>query len=136
MNKETMPKRKQGFPFPLKTQQLSDGRYMMLLADFVYVDSRLISHIAPKGLNYDGGTIPRFFWRLIGSPFTGKARYAYPIHDWECKQAHKAPTRELRKDLRKKADATLREVCQFLDVPRWKAFVLYRGVRIGAIVAR
>ena len=32
----------------------------------------------------DGASIPRFFWRFIGSPFIGRYRRASVIHDVHC----------------------------------------------------
>ena len=36
---------------------------------------------APQGMITDGASIPRFFWRIIGSPLSGKYRQAAVIHD-------------------------------------------------------
>jgi hypothetical protein len=55
-----------------------------LLADFSFVRTTGETITAPKGFRYDGASIPRLFWRIIGSPFTGDYRRAAVIHDWLC----------------------------------------------------
>jgi hypothetical protein len=45
------------------------------------VQIREMIFLAPEGMITDGASIPRLFWRLIGSPFTGKYRRAAIIHD-------------------------------------------------------
>lgn len=63
---------------------LNDGREMELTQDFSFVDEHNITWHAPKSSVVDGASIPRFFWRYIGSPFVGKYRRASVIHDVYC----------------------------------------------------
>ena len=42
----------------------------------------------PKGYCYDGATIPRFFWRIIGSNTDNKFLIAALIHDVLCENHH------------------------------------------------
>ena len=125
----------QAFSGTLKKEELPDGRHARLTEEFWYRDKKGNKHIAHKGFVYDGGSIPRFFWRVIGPPFTGKARYAYPIHDVECKRARDIALDtdpEMGEAFRKKADLTFIEMLEFLGVPWWKRRIMYRGVRLGA----
>lgn len=64
---------------------LPDGRNMVLVQPFSYVDSRNISWPVPAGTRVDGASIPSAFWSIIGAPFTGKFREASVIHDYYCK---------------------------------------------------
>jgi len=67
-----------------QVQWLKDGRLMRLMEDVIYLDRNLKEWKAPKGAVVDGASIPRFFWRIIGSPFVGKYRRASAIHDYYC----------------------------------------------------
>jgi hypothetical protein len=69
----------------VRTEWLDDGRTMRLLADVSFVDSSGRRWDALAGDEVDGASIPRFFWRFIGSPFVGKYRRASVIHDIFCK---------------------------------------------------
>lgn len=68
----------------VQAEWLDDGRKMRLLADFVYIDPNEIKWSAPEGSIVDGASIPRIFWTIFGSPFTGKYRDASVIHDVAC----------------------------------------------------
>lgn len=63
-----------------------NGRKMTLLTPVEFQDSRGKVYTAPAGSVIDGSSIPRFFWRVIGSPYTGKHRMASVIHDVGCQQ--------------------------------------------------
>ena len=125
----------QGFsePFAVEFIQNGKGRKAKLQEALTYTDADGMHHTAPKGLIFDGGSIPRFFWQPIGSPYTGRARMAYPIHDFECAVARTAYTASERWAMRKDADKLLHEMCLFLGVSRWRSAAIYRGVRIGAL---
>lgn len=62
-----------------------EKRKMRLLDDFGFVDSNGVEWWARKGDIIDGASIPRFFWRVIGSPFVGFYREPSVIHDVYCK---------------------------------------------------
>jgi len=134
MTTHPIDKATQGFTGPLLTEQLSDGRNMRLLDDFGYVDDKGVLHLAPADFIYDGGSIPRFLWRLIGSPFTGKARKAYPIHDYERAEALKIEDVDRREEVIAYSDATLHDICEFVGVRRWRRRLMYVGIRAFAIL--
>ena len=62
----------------------ADGRTMTLNEPVVFVDARHNRWIAEAGRTIDGASIPRFFWRFIGGPFSGKYRRASVVHDVYC----------------------------------------------------
>jgi len=68
----------------VKVLWLADPRKMQLLEDFVYLDSNGLEWRATKGSIIDGASIPKFFWRVIGSPFIGLYRDPSVIHDVYC----------------------------------------------------
>ena len=101
-----------------------------------YIDRRSRRHTAHRGEITDGGSIPRFFWRVAGPPFQSPLLPAYIIHDHYCTRAA-----DLKKDwpaeyhqLRLEGDELLREMAEVLGASRIKCWYLYRAVRIGATV--
>lgn len=46
--------------------------------------SRKYNFIIPKGYCFDGASVPRFFWRIIGSNTDNKFLVAALIHDYMC----------------------------------------------------
>lgn len=73
------------FPDALKVQDLNGTRNWILTAPFVYLSSEGDRIEVPQGTVWNGASIPRLFWRVIGSPFVGKHRKPSVIHDclWE-----------------------------------------------------
>ena len=59
-------------------------RKMRLTGPFTLIDSQGKRWTAPGNVLVDGSSIPRFFWRIIGSPFVGYHRQASVIHDIAC----------------------------------------------------
>jgi hypothetical protein len=73
-----------------RTEWLNDARSMILMEDFAYMDKRDKMWVAKAGMIFDGASIPRVMWRLIGSPFTGNYRNPAIIHD-AMYDAHRRP---------------------------------------------
>ena len=116
-----------------------DGRHAILLNEVTFTDSIGHVHRAFPGLITDGGSVPRFFWRVIGSPFTF-CLIAYLIHDEECQEARDIGG-PLGQKMRERADITFVEMLEWIDanierinVDWWKRRVMYRGVRVGAVI--
>jgi hypothetical protein len=61
-----------------------DGREMTLVEPFAYIDPKAVRWAAPAGAVVNGASIPRAFWSVIGSPFTGRFRNASVVHDVAC----------------------------------------------------
>ncbi|MDA7950170.1 MAG: DUF1353 domain-containing protein [Pirellulaceae bacterium] len=66
------------------TRWMADGRRMELLNHVSYVDKEGTVWHAPAGTIFDGASIPRFFWWIIGSPYVGLYREAAVVHDVYC----------------------------------------------------
>jgi hypothetical protein len=108
------------FSREVRTVWQGDGRSMMLLDTLVFIDSNGRTWTAPETSIVDGASIPRFFWRLIGSPFVGKYRRASVVHDVYCKQQTR-PYKQVHKMFH---DAML---CD--GVSKSKAWVMYQAVK-------
>lgn len=105
-----------------RVEWVDDDREMKLLEDLIYVDSSGDIWTAKAGLIFDGASIPRFMWRVIGSPFTGKYRRAAILHD----QYYQEPNGKTRKQVDKMFKHAMREDgCSV-----WKAQLMYNAVRM------
>ena len=73
------------FSNTVKAEWLEDDpRKMRILEDVCFTDSNGKIWTAPSGSIVDGASIPKFFWRVIGSPFVGRYRRPSVIHDVYC----------------------------------------------------
>ena len=66
-----------------------DGRTMLLVEDFTYMDQASTKWTAIRSARVDGASIPQLFWSLIGGPFEGQYRNASIVHDTECTAPYK-----------------------------------------------
>ena len=107
------------FDNPIKTEWV--GRRDMRLLGFVtFTDKTGQQWTARAGDVVDGASIPKFFWRFIGSPFIGKYRRPSVIHDVLC----------VRKDFPyKQVHALFYEMMLCEGVPTLKAKAMYYAVR-------
>ncbi len=109
------------------------GKLMYLVEDFI-VQIGQITCVAPKGLATDGASIPRFFWRAVGSPFTGKYRRAAIFHD----AAYKGMLRimdsegtEIKERLKRiEADGLFMCLMQADGAGKMLRWTIYRAVRM------
>lgn len=90
---------------------VGDGEYM------VYADWNGI----PKGFITDGGSIPRFLWRLFGHPFDSDYIEEYVIHDYDYS------TGRIPRD---EADAKMRDGLKAKGMGIIKRNLIYAGVRL------
>lgn len=105
------------------------GPMFQLECDFAVHDDQS-SYIAPKGTLTDGASIPRFFWRIIGPPMTGRYRKAAVIHDagysgslqWNVEGQPTAYTR-------KAMDTLFLRLMKALGVPWWRRRLMHWAVR-------
>jgi endonuclease G len=74
----------------------------------------------PAGFRYNGASVPRPFWSIVGHPLGGRVLRASGLHDWHCRMhdddsggAHRRFYEGLRAD----------------GVARWRADLMYAAVR-------
>jgi hypothetical protein len=69
----------------LVVQDANGIRNWVLVQPFGYRSSEGDRIHVPRGTVWNGASIPRFFWRVVGSPFVGRHRRPSVIHDclWE-----------------------------------------------------
>lgn len=76
----------------------------------------------PEGFTCDGASIPRLFWRVIGSPWTGRYTRAAVLHDFLYRRQFCG---------RKAADKAFLVAMQVEGVSWWKRRLIYYAVRWG-----
>jgi len=91
----------------------------------------------PKGYVTDGASIPRFLWRLCGSPMDLPRVYAAIVHDWLYEPPHMKPTETeagvvLKPYSRGDADKTYRDYQIALGISKIKAYTEYCALRMFA----
>ena len=97
-----------------------DGwKHWILVQDFVEGDITV-----PAGFRTDLASVPRFLWAFI--PPMGRYTQAVVVHDWMC--ANPAMYE------RKYADKVMYQISLKYKTRKWKARIMYIGVRIGAFL--
>jgi len=105
---------------PVQAEWKLDGRGMRLTGhNLVFIDEWGYKWVAAVGDEFDGASIPRFFWRIAGSPYCGKYREASIIHDVYCKH-RRIDSREVHKVFHKMMLAS--------GCSRWKAWCMWKVV--------
>lgn len=112
------------FSGPVRVEFCDDGIHAVILDTITYTDAKGRVWPCPAGTVTDGASIPPQFWGLVGSPFTGKYRVAAVFHDVAYS------TLGMVKD---EADSMLREAAIELGCERWRADLIYDGVRLGGL---
>lgn len=77
------------FEGKLVTEALDDGRNLLVVEPFAFIDAEGAKWRVPKGTQTDGASVPRFFWSLY-PPFSGKYRKAAVVHDVFCQTRERA----------------------------------------------
>lgn len=73
----------------------------------------------PKGWEFDGASIPKVFWSVIGKPTSSKFRLASMVHDWM--YANKMG--------QKNSDELFRKILKKEGVWNFKANIMWAAVR-------
>ena len=77
-----------------------------------------------KGYIWDGATIPKFLWRVVGSQYNPEFLPASMIHDWLCEHKDFIP----KKGAKISSDI-FRDILILYKVPTWKANIMASAVR-------
>ena len=113
------------YPLPLDVRALKGGKRWALLQNFQYQSDKYKRTITAKtGFEFDFASIPRWLWRLLGSPATGLHRRGAVIHDWLYKHGASIGISQ------KEADGIFYEAMICSGVNAVKAWLMYRGVRM------
>lgn len=117
-----MPFQKPGLP----NFHFIDAKNVALDSPLVYVGKRQ-TFTVPRGFVSDFATIPKFLWWLLGP--TGKYTAAAILHDYFCKLLWMRNSPVTGRD----ADGLFRRTCRELGVDPLSRYLLWTGVRWGAL---
>ena len=81
----------------------------------------------PEGYSWDGASIPRWAWSIMGHPLEGDLRLPSLIHDWLCEHSATPADRMV-------ADAISFLLLSRAGVSRWRRICLWAAVRFYALV--
>lgn len=91
----------------------------------------------PAGFQTDGASIPRFLWRVCGTPLDVPRVYAALVHDWlysggipNVARLHDALYLGCPVVTRREADAIYRDIQIALGVSRFKACIEWGALRL------
>lgn len=104
-------------PIHVDAEPLADLEVYKLLTSII-IDGTLI----PKGYLWDGASIPRVFWPIVGSPFDPKLMAPSLYHDFKY---------DVGLGARKDADLGFRKLLIVNGVSKSRAKVMYFAVRLG-----
>lgn len=107
-----------GFRGNLTIRRVSDRDYKVI-GYISYTNNDFIIKVT-EGFVTDGASMPKFAWRIIGSPFTGKYVESAVIHD-SLYRTHKL-TKET-------ADKLFLEMMKVSGVRWWKRKLMYYAVK-------
>lgn len=100
-----------------------DGDAMWeLAADWYIVFNGYVFNL-PIGFKTDGASIPRYLWRVCGTPLEAPRVYAALVHDWLYSGGDPDATRG-------EADAIYRDIQIALGVSKVKAFAEWAALRL------
>ena len=84
-----------------------------------------MTSVEEAGSSWDGATIPRLFWRIIGRPLSQEFRWASFWHDRLCERSY-------RWSDRRAADAVLLALLDREGVAYWRRTAMWLAVRLYA----
>jgi hypothetical protein len=82
----------------------------------------------PVGYRFDGASIPRLAWSLIGAPFEPDFCLAACVHDWYCDHSHELGDYQARVI----GDAVFFRLLQRAGVSRLRRMLMYGAVRLNS----
>lgn len=113
------------------------GRDKMRTVDHVDVsisDAPGITHLVtiPAGYVFDGASVPRIAWSVIGHPFDPTFALAACVHDWYCDAAVRLKDYQLRVI----GDSVFFALLARAGVAEWRRVAMYAAVRFWSFANR
>jgi len=106
--------------------EVADSTHMRLTRELVVSVSSIlgVTHqiVIGPGYVFDGASIPRFAWSIIGAPFEPDFMVAACCHDYICERARCYHERMI-------GDAVLFLLLAHAGVPYWRRACMYAAVR-------
>ncbi len=109
--------------------EVADQSHMRLTRELFLpiTDVAAVTHLihVPCGYTFDGASIPRLAWSLIGAPFEPDFILAACVHDWYCEHARCYHERLI-------GDAVFLKLLADSGVAQWRRSLMYLAVRAYA----
>jgi hypothetical protein len=80
----------------------------------------------PEGYSWDGASIPRLCWSIMGHPLEADLRLASLVHDWHCEHAKNKADRMV-------GDALFLALLRRAGLPKWRRLAMWAAVRVYAV---
>jgi hypothetical protein len=119
--------------WPIVSSPLKSGEGQILVREFRWserIDGHNVMIVVPPGFIWDGASIPRWAWSLIGSPFTGEYQQASLVHDALYDLKSYWTDGQWAKPTRKFADNLFRTMMIDDGVEEDKAILMWKVVRL------
>lgn len=90
-----------------------------------------VTHVIriPEGYEFDGASIPRWAWSLIGYPFEPDLILAACVHDWYCERSSSYYERVI-------GDTVFLKLLADAQVPRWRRSLMFLAVRSYSLITK
>ena len=112
-----------------------DKKPFELMNDVIYLSAKENGNIycirLDRGYTWDGATIPRFLWRIVGSQYNPEFLPASMVHDWLCENKD-----FIQKDGVRISSDIFRDILILYKVPILKAKIMASAVRIFQMTRR
>ena len=108
------------------------GHGRMIVIEHVVITLNIAKDIyigitVPEGFIFDGASIPKFGWLILGPPFEPEFIIPACVHDWICEHAETYADRMI-------GDTIFFKLLTHEDVKYWKRAIMYALVRLYAIL--
>ena len=113
------------FPAMLDVRVYPDGDSWELLKPFIYIASDGSRTEVPAETLVNGASVPRFWWRVIGSPKSGRYVWASVPHDYLWEQA------KLGQITFRQANWVFWDAMVTLGETRWRAWAMWAAVTLN-----
>ena len=108
------------FQHPVRVELQTDRKRWVLLTDFAYLPPGKKEVVVPTGFDTDFASVPR--WPLTFALLGSYGHAAAVIHDWLYRSGELS---------REDADRVFHEALRSSGIARWRAWIMWAGVRIG-----
>jgi hypothetical protein len=106
-----------------------DGKSLSLKAPYHYKGADMMMKNVPTGFKFNGSSIPRVAWTLLGeSPMRGAHVHASVVHDYEYQNDELDVTR-------KESDDLYYKMCIQHGMSKGKAWIMWASIRVFGFFA-
>jgi len=101
----------------------------LLRMDITFVEGVIHVVRIPRGYVFDGASIPRWAWSIVGYPFEPDLIQAACVHDWYCEQSTSYFDRTI-------GDSVFLKLLSDAGVSSWRRCIMFGAVRLNTLFHR